>query len=103
MAKQPLAEVFGFPIDNHSPEAKRCRDNALCPFGNKVPNCTKDKANNPLGVCSILDGNDVIITCPVRFRETILALQDAGAEEFVELGPGRVLSGLVKRTLRATA
>lgn len=40
---------------------------------------------------------------PVRFRETILALQDAGAEEFVELGPGRVLSGLVKRTLRATA
>lgn len=40
---------------------------------------------------------------PVRFRETILALQDAGAEEFVELGPGRVLTGLVKRTLRAAA
>ncbi len=50
MAKQPLAEVFGYPISNHSAEAKRCRDNALCPFGNKVPNCTKDKANNPLGV-----------------------------------------------------
>jgi hypothetical protein len=41
MGKQPLAEVFGFPIDNQSREAKRCRDNALCPFGNKVPNCTK--------------------------------------------------------------
>jgi [acyl-carrier-protein] S-malonyltransferase len=36
---------------------------------------------------------------PVRFRETVLALGDLGAEDFVELGPGEVLSGLVKRTL----
>jgi len=79
MAKQPLAEVFGYPINNHSPEAKRCRDNALCPFGNKVPNCTKDKANNPLGVCSILDGSDVIITCPVRFREKWIIAEDAAS------------------------
>jgi len=77
MAKQPLAKVFGFPADNHSAEAKRCRDNALCPFGNKVPNCTKDKANDPLGVCSILEGTDVVITCPVRFREKWLIAEDA--------------------------
>jgi malonyl CoA-acyl carrier protein transacylase len=37
---------------------------------------------------------------PVRFRETVLALRAAAAERFVELGPGDVLSGLVKRTLR---
>jgi len=77
MAKQPLVEVFGYPIDNHGPEAKRCRDNSLCPFGNKVPNCTKDKANNPLGVCSILDGAEVVITCPVRFREKWIIAEDA--------------------------
>lgn len=40
---------------------------------------------------------------PVRFVESLHALQDMGAEEYVECGPGRVLSGLVKRTLKVTA
>ena len=35
----------------------------------------------------------------VRWRETLLALAEAGTRRFIELGTGKVLSGLVKRTL----
>jgi hypothetical protein len=69
MTTHPLAEVFGFPTDNMSPEADRYRKLKLCPFNNRVPNCTKDKANDPLGVCSIYYEDEVVITCPVRFRQ----------------------------------
>ena len=40
---------------------------------------------------------------PVRWREILLELQARGATDFVECGPGSVLKGLVKRTLRAAA
>ena len=77
MNSNPLAEVFGFPIGNRTPEAERYRKNKLCPFNNKVPSCTKDKANDPLGVCSIFEEGQTIITCPVRFREEWLIAEDA--------------------------
>jgi [acyl-carrier-protein] S-malonyltransferase len=39
------------------------------------------------------------LTMPVRWRETMLTLHELGAERFVDVGPGRVLTGLAKRTL----
>ena len=73
----PLTEVFGYPATDMSQNAVRCRNNRLCPFGNKIPNCTKDKAQSPLGVCSINHENMTVITCPIRFRQNWLIAEDA--------------------------
>ncbi len=77
---QPLAEVFGHLPADFSSRADRFRNRKLCPFNNKVPNCTKDKAKDPLGVCSINFRGKPVITCPVRFREDWLVTE--GAADF---------------------
>ncbi|MGA1264081.1 MAG: NotI family restriction endonuclease [Prochlorothrix sp.] len=73
----PLAEVFGFPADSNSPLALHHRQHKLCPYHNRVPHCTKDKAQDPLGVCSIYHRNQAVITCPVRFRQDWSIATDA--------------------------
>lgn len=82
--QNPLGEVFGFPTTNLSDKAGRYRQKKLCPFNNKVPNCTKDKANNPLGVCSIIHNAKPVITCPVRFREDWKIIENAALFFFSE-------------------
>ena len=39
------------------------------------------------------------LSSPVRWKHCLLTLQDAGVTDFIELGPGGVLSGMAKRTL----
>jgi hypothetical protein len=81
---QPMAEIFGFPPENDKTEASRCRKLRLCPFGNKIPNCTKDKARDPLGVCSVNTSEGPVITCPIRFRENWQIAEEAAAFFFGE-------------------
>lgn len=76
---QPLAEVFGHLVKDQTSKANRYRSLRLCPFNNKVPNCTKDKAKNPLGVCSIYYYDKPVITCPIRFREEWIITGDAAS------------------------
>ena len=39
------------------------------------------------------------ITQPVQWEETLHTIKNSGITHFVEVGPGKVLSGLIKRTL----
>jgi hypothetical protein len=78
-SEQPLAEIFGHLATDHSEKANRYWSHRLCPFNNKVPNCTKDKAKAPLGVCSIYHESHPVITCPIRFREDWLITDDAAS------------------------
>jgi hypothetical protein len=77
LKSQPLGEVFGFPVDNHSDEAVRHQKDKLCPFGNRVPNCTKSSADDPVGVCSVHYADKLVVTCPIRFRERNVIISDA--------------------------
>lgn len=45
------------------------------------------------------DGLAAALTRPVRWRLTVARMQEAGAGRFLEVGPGDVLTGLVRRSL----
>lgn len=82
---KPLNEVFGYGCQDMSERAVSNRKGRLCPFGNIVPNCTKDRANDPLGVCSIVADDRAAITCPVRFNQDGIVAK-AAAEFFFRSG-----------------
>ncbi len=42
------------------------------------------------------------LTSPVRWRQTLHHLHEAGANCFLELGPGTILTGMAKRTVKGT-
>ena len=54
----------------------------------------------------VADKDDIIpiltkqICCPVRWADIIRNMNEQGADTFIELGPGKALTGFVKRTLK---
>ena len=46
---------------------------------------------------AVRDGLKRQVTAPVRWTESIQKLRNEGVERFIELGPGKVLSGLVRQ------
>jgi len=59
-----------------------------------ISNVTADKVSNPDDLKSLLINQ---IEKRVRWRESIINMIKYGVDHFIEIGPGKVLSGLVKR------
>ena len=59
-----------------------------------VSNVTAEPSNNPEKIRRLLIDQ---IEKPVRWRESIINMIKLGNNKFIEIGPGKVLSGLVKR------
>ena len=59
-----------------------------------VSNVTAEPSNDPDNIRELLINQ---IEKPVRWRESIINMIKLGNKKFIEIGPGKVLSGLVKR------
>jgi len=70
----------------------------------KVPQCAV-MSNVDLSIYSSVDDIRRLLAAqlyhPVRWVETIQAIRARGVEEMIECGPGKILSGLIKRIDRA--
>ena len=64
-----------------------------------ISNVTSAPNNNPEDIKKLLFEQ---IYSKVRWRESMIYMAENKVKEFVEIGPGKVLSGLVKRILPDT-
>jgi malonyl CoA-acyl carrier protein transacylase len=105
-AKTRMLDVAGAFHSPFMADASGPFKEALCGAGIRSPelpvwSCSEVRPfTDPADVRELLAG---ALVRPVRWRETVEAMHAHGVDRFVEVGPGRVLSGLVKRTLRAVA
>ena len=65
----------------------------------RVPVWTSVEARSVSGVAELPDLLVRQVTSPVRWEETVLGMAGLGATVALETGPGRVLTGLLKRTV----
>lgn len=88
---QPAAEEFKEQIKNLKFSAPNC-DFYSNLYGKKLEDFSDMPGYLAAHICS-----------PVKFAAELEQMRDAGIEVFVELGPGHVLTGLVRKTLKGAA
>jgi len=67
------------------------------PSFNIINNVTAEAEANPDDIKNLLIKQ---IFSTVRWRESIIKMSEAGVTKFAEIGPGKVLGGMVKRTIK---
>ncbi len=85
---QPAAEEFKAAVSGFKFNAPNC-DYYANLYGKRLDDFSDMPSYLAAHICS-----------PVRFADELEAMSAAGIEAFVELGPNKVLTGLVKKTLR---
>lgn len=98
-----LAVSGGFHSPLMEPASERLRP-ALDAWEPREPEITfiSTTSGEPEGADRLRGLLESQLTSPVRFSQAVTRALDLGADNAVELGPGRVLSGLVKRIHRRT-
>lgn len=77
-----ISEIFGYGVEDLSDEARKTRADKHCPFRDSP--CTKSSKTDPIGICSLSDGDEAASLCPVRFIENDRIFNDAARIAFGE-------------------
>jgi [acyl-carrier-protein] S-malonyltransferase len=85
---KPAAEIMKEKIN---------KTNFSKPISDVINNVTAEAESNPETIKQLLIQQ---IYSTVKWRESILMLSSKGVKNFIEIGPGKVLTGMVKRTLK---
>ena len=75
-----VAEIFGYDVADQSDAAWKNREARHCRFRDSP--CTKSSITDPLGICTLSDGNTAASLCPVRFLERNRIFTDAAKIAF---------------------
>ncbi len=98
----PLKVSAPFHCSLMKPAAERMKEkiNAVdfsSPVKNIVSNVTANQTDDPKKIKDLLVEQ---IYSTVRWRESIINMSREGVKNYVEIGPGKVLTGMVKRTIK---
>jgi len=98
----PLNVSAPFHCSLMSPAAAKMKEkinsvNFKKPTFDVVCNVTSKPENNPEDIKKLLVEQ---ICSTVRWRESIINMSKENVNNFIEIGPGKVLSGMVKRTVK---
>ncbi len=98
--KLPVSAPFHSPLMGKATEIMRekiSKANFKDPLVDIISNVTAKSVNDSENIKKLLIEQ---IEKPVRWRESIINMIDLGVDSFFEMGPGKVLSGLIKRINR---
>ncbi len=102
-------KVMALPVSGafHTPFMAAARDRLRAAIADADPRDTEVPVVSNVDALPHHEGKEwasllsAQLSSPVRWKQGLLELADLGVTEFVELGPGGVLTGMVKRTAPA--